>query len=87
MSEKHFYLILIDLIESSLGKSVEDFFTKEDLVLTYQGRLCVPDLDGLRQKILENAQRSRYYIDPRATKMYHDLQEVYWYNGINKDIL
>lgn len=28
----------------------------------------------------------RYSIHPQLTKMYRDLREVYWRNGINKDI-
>ncbi|WMV50545.1 hypothetical protein MTR67_043930 [Solanum verrucosum] len=33
-----------------------------------------------------DAQSSRYFIHPRSTKMYYDLQEVYWLNGMKKDI-
>ena len=28
---------------------------------------------------------SKYFIYLVATKMYHDLQEVYWWNGMKKD--
>ncbi|WMV55157.1 hypothetical protein MTR67_048542, partial [Solanum verrucosum] len=57
-----------------------------DGVLRYQGRLCVLNVDGLREQNLEEVHSSRYSIHPRATKMYHDLQEVYWWNGIRRDI-
>ena len=40
----------------------------------------------LRQHILVEAHNSRYSIHPGATKMYSDLWEVYWWNGMKKDI-
>ena len=40
----------------------------------------------LRHHILEEAHSSRYYIHPGATKMYCDLREVYWWNGMKRDI-
>ena len=46
-------------------------------MLRYQGRLCVPDVDGLRDQILEEAHGSRYSIHPGSTKMYHDLREIF----------
>ncbi|MCQ7632740.1 transposase family protein, partial [Salmonella enterica] len=40
----------------------------------------------LRQHILTEAHNSRYSIHPGATKMYRDLREVYWWNGMKRDI-
>ncbi|WMV46373.1 hypothetical protein MTR67_039758, partial [Solanum verrucosum] len=85
-SKQYLDPILIVSKESVLGKSVKTFSQGEDGVLRYQGRLCGPDVDGLREKILEEAHGSRYYIHPGATKMYRDLWEVYWWNGMKKDI-
>ena len=55
-------------------------------MLRYQGRLYVPDVDGLRDRILEEARRSLYLIHPGSTKMYHDLREIYWWEGLKRDI-
>ena len=54
--------------------------------LRYQGRLCVPDVADLRGQILEEAHVSRYSIPLRATKMYFNLREVYWWDGLKRDI-
>ena len=59
---------------------------KGDGVLRYQGRLCVPNVEDLRKQILEEAHGSRYSIHPGATKMYHDLRVVYWWDGLRRDI-
>ena len=55
-------------------------------MLKYQGRLCVPHVDGLRDHILEVAHCLRYSIHLGATKMYRDMGEVYWWNDMKKDI-
>ena len=55
-------------------------------MLRYEGRLCVLDVDGLRDQILEEALGSRYSINPGSTKMYLDLREIYWWEGLKTDI-
>ena len=54
-SKQHIYLALMDVKESVLGKLNESLSLGEDDVLRYQGRLCVPNVDGLRKWILEEA--------------------------------
>lgn len=44
----------------------------------YQGRLCVPNVDGLRERIMTKAHSSRNSIHLGSTKIYHDLKEIYW---------
>ena len=57
-----------------------------DGVFRYQGRLSILDVEDLRNQILEEAHGSRYSIYLGATKMYHYLREVYWSDGIKRDI-
>ncbi|XP_070035278.1 uncharacterized protein [Nicotiana tomentosiformis] len=47
-----------------------------DGVLRYRGRLCVPNIAGLRQQVMGEAHYSRYSIHPGATKMYHDSRGI-----------
>lgn len=54
--------------------------------LRYQGRLCVPDVDGMWERILIEAHESRYTVHPRSNKMYHVLKEIYWWNTMKKDV-
>ena len=49
-------------------------------------RLYVLDVDELRKEIMEKAHFSAYSIHPGSTKMYHDLKDTYWWNGIKRDI-
>ncbi|KAH0706534.1 hypothetical protein KY285_012312 [Solanum tuberosum] len=39
------------------------------------GRLCVPMVNELHERIMEEAHSFRYSIHPGSTKMYHDLRE------------
>ena len=57
-----------------------------DSVLRYQGRLCLPKVDELRNQILEEAYGSRYSFHSGLTKLYHDLREVFWLEGLKTDI-
>ena len=49
-------------------------------MIRYQGRLCVPSVDNLREQILEDAhgQVTQQYIVT--------LKEVYRWNGLKRDI-
>ena len=40
----------------------------------------------LRQHSLAEAHNTRYFIHPGASKMYRNLREVYWLNGMKRDI-
>lgn len=53
------------------------FNIKEDGILRYQGRLCIPDVDGLLERILTEAHKSSYTVHPVLVKMYHNLKEIY----------
>ncbi|XP_070056791.1 uncharacterized protein, partial [Nicotiana tomentosiformis] len=57
-----------------------------DGTLRYQGRLCVPSVAGLREKIMIEIHQSRYSIHPSSTKMYHDVKEQYWWDNMKKSI-
>ncbi|WMV24490.1 hypothetical protein MTR67_017875 [Solanum verrucosum] len=57
-----------------------------DDVLRYQGHLCVPNIDALREKVLSEAHNSPYFVHLGSTKMYIDLREVYWWNRMKRDI-
>ncbi|XP_070054330.1 uncharacterized protein [Nicotiana tomentosiformis] len=78
---------LLVLRETILQGGAKEVTISEDGVLRLQGRLCVPNDDGLRETILEEAHNSRYSIHPGATKMYRDLRQHYWWRRMKKDIV
>ena len=57
-----------------------------NVVFRYQEKLCVPNVDGLRNLILEETHGSHYSIHPFSTKIYQDLREVFWWESLKNDI-
>ena len=51
------------------------------------GRMWVPRIGGFREKILDEAHKSRYSIHPGATKIYQDLRKNYWWPGMKFNVM
>jgi hypothetical protein len=56
-------------------------------VVWYKERICVPNVNELKDKILREAHESTYSIHPRGNKMYHDLKVTYWWYSMKRDIV
>ena len=69
-----------------LSKLNESFSLGEDGVLRYQGRLCVPNIGGLTPNIIVKSHAYKYSIHLGSTKMYHDLKDIYSWEGMKRDI-
>jgi hypothetical protein len=67
--------------EKSLG-----FLEDEEGVLWNKGRICMPSIKELKDKVLHEAHESAYSIHPGGNKMYHDLKATYWWYGMKRDI-
>jgi hypothetical protein len=65
---------------------VSNFSIDSDGVLWLKSRLCVPNVDELRRKIMEEAHHSSYTIHPGSNKMYQDLRKFYWWEGMKRDV-
>ena len=76
------YSILLELKGAVHNQRVDVFSQEGDGLLRNHGKLCVPDVGELRHYILAETHNSTYSIHPSATKMYRNLREVYWWNGI-----
>ena len=78
--------ILAQYRDASLQKEKTPYKVTPDGVLRYEGRLCVPDIAGLRRQVMGEAHSARYSIHLGSKKMYHDLKCLYWWDGMKKDI-
>jgi hypothetical protein len=72
-----------DLITEGRGP---DFMEDDQGTIWFKNRICVPNIDSLRETILKEAHDSVYSIHPGSTKMYQDLKQKYWWYGLNKDV-
>ncbi|KAL2250302.1 UNVERIFIED_CONTAM: Retrovirus-related Pol polyprotein from transposon [Sesamum indicum] len=68
-----------------LGKKT-NFSIRGDGVIVNGGRVCVPDTDGLRKAILQEAHNAPYAMHPGTTKMYRNLRPYYWWQTMKKDV-
>ncbi|GJW16361.1 putative reverse transcriptase domain-containing protein [Tanacetum coccineum] len=59
---------------------------KGDGSLYFMDRIWVSLAGGVRTVIMDEAQKSRYSIHPRADKMYYDLRDMYWWPRMKRDI-
>ncbi|XP_070050895.1 uncharacterized protein [Nicotiana tomentosiformis] len=78
--------VLAHYEDTTPQKEKTPFDITRDGVLRYRGRLCVPNVAGLRRQVMGKTHYSRYSIHPGTTNMYHDIREIYWWYGMKKDI-
>ncbi|XP_075478874.1 uncharacterized protein LOC142519730 [Primulina tabacum] len=61
-------------------------YTVVEGIIKYRDRLWVPSSDSPRADILNEAHSVPYSIHPGSTKMYKDLQSLYWWLGMKRDV-
>nr|GEU67896.1 hypothetical protein [Tanacetum cinerariifolium] len=59
---------------------------KEDGGLYLAERIWIPVYSNLKTLIMNEAHATRYFIYPGANKMYYDLQGLFWWPGMKKNI-
>jgi hypothetical protein len=72
-----------DLITEGRGLG---FTEDEEGTVRFRDRICVPDIESLRETILKEVHDSDYSIHPGSTKMYQDLKRKYWWYGLKRDV-
>jgi len=56
-----------------------------DGILRFKDRICVSGNWRLRKQILKKGHKSRLSIHPGMNKMYQDLKQSFWWNGMKID--
>ncbi|GJX05127.1 retrotransposon protein, putative, ty3-gypsy subclass [Tanacetum coccineum] len=67
------------------GKHAE-FWVDDHGVIWYGSRLCVPNDSFIRKAILTKAHSSPFSVHPGITKMYIDLKQNFWWNGMRHNV-
>jgi hypothetical protein len=71
------------LILEGRGK---DFREDAEGMIWFKDRLCVPNVQSIRELILKEAHESAYSIHPGSEKMYQDLKKKFWWYGMKREI-
>ena len=72
--------------KGQMAEQTPDFSKEKFGTLRFRGRICVPNQPDLREKILPEAHESSYSIHLGGTKMYENLRQLFWWDGMKKDI-
>ncbi|GJX17100.1 reverse transcriptase domain-containing protein [Tanacetum coccineum] len=70
-------------LQKGLDKMIK---LRNDGALYYLDRIWVPLKGDVRTLIMDEAHKLKYYVHPRADKMYYDLRDRYWWPRMKKDI-
>jgi hypothetical protein len=63
------------------------YFTEDDQgTIWFKNRICVPEIDSLRETILKEAHDLVYSIHHGSTKMCQYLKQKYWWYGLKRDV-
>jgi len=62
------------------------FALSSDGVLRFKDKVCVPKDAKVQRLILEEGHKSLLILHSSMTKMYQDLNETFWWQGMKKDV-
>jgi len=72
-------------LKSSMNTQTRsEFKINAEGLLCFRNRVCVPA--SLREKLLAAAHQTKYFVHPGGTKMYRDLKQNFWWDGMKRDI-
>ncbi|KAL0378461.1 UNVERIFIED_CONTAM: Transposon Ty3-G Gag-Pol polyprotein [Sesamum radiatum] len=77
---------LLRMLERMKQGKKSNFSIRDDGVVVNEKRICVPDVEGLRRGILQEAHNAPYSMHPGTTKMYQNLRPYYWWQTMKKDV-
>lgn len=75
-----------EIVEQIANGKAPGFRIDEQGTVWYEQRICVPDVESIRDTILREAHESAYSIHPGSTKMYQDIKERFWWVGLKQDV-
>jgi hypothetical protein len=75
---------LLEIKHNIKEEKVPGFMEDDQGVLLYKGRICVPNVEELKDKILHEAHESAYSIHPGGNKMHQDLKATCWWYGMKR---
>ena len=63
-----------------------DYSINDDGGLYYKTRLCVPNVQDLKRKLMYEIHNTIFTMHPRSNKMYQDLKQYYWWRGMKREV-
>jgi hypothetical protein len=63
------------------------FWEDTEGVVWFKDRLCVPNVQSIRELILNEAHETTYSIHPGSEKMYQDIKKKLWWYRMKREIV
>ncbi|GJW06009.1 putative reverse transcriptase domain-containing protein [Tanacetum coccineum] len=71
----------------NLGRLIKQIFEfRPDGTRCLGNRVWLPRFGGLRDLVMHESHKSKYFIHPGSDKMYQDLKPLYWWPNMKADI-
>ncbi|GKG04655.1 putative reverse transcriptase domain-containing protein, partial [Tanacetum coccineum] len=71
----------------NLGRLIKQILeVRSDGTMYFDKRVWLPRYGGLRNLIMHESHKSKYFIHPGSDKMYQDLKQYYWWPNMKADI-
>ena len=76
--------------DPNLAKIMKHISERQDFrivdgVLYFRDRLCVPNIDDLRNEIMAEAHCTKYSMHAGSINMYQNLKSKFWWNNMKRD--
>jgi hypothetical protein len=65
---------------------VPEFTEDEQGTVWFKDKICVSEIESLRETIKKEAHDLDYSTHPGSTKMYQDSKQKYWWYGLKRDV-
>ena len=73
--------------QQSLEKRCEGYKLEEDGILTYKGRIYIPNVADLRRVVMDEIHQTPYSGHPRYQKTIATARKKYFWPGMKKDMV
>jgi len=68
-----------------VGKAPE-FVIHKDGTIQFHNRVCVPIVEALKRKILDECHNTPYSMHPGGNKLYKDLKQTFWWSNMKQEV-
>ena len=64
-----------------IGKA-SGFVIHDDGTIRFHNRVCVPTVEALKRKILDEGHNIPHSMHPGGNKLYKDLKQMFWWSNM-----
>ena len=73
--------------EEILVGNAPGFVIHEDGTMRFHYQVCVPAIDALKKKILDEGHSTPHSVHPKRNKLYTDLKQTFWWSNIKQEVV